>query len=48
MSGLLNDVITGRHKDLVGLCLSIMILVELSVNGRSGFSVEQEGRKMVK
>ena len=33
---------------LLDLCLSIVILVELSVNGRSGFSVEQEGRKMVK
>jgi len=45
MSGLLNDVITGRHNDLAWVVSSSSDLSELSVNGLSGSSVEQEGSK---
>ena len=45
MSGFLNDVITGRHNDLAWFMFISSDLSELSVNGLSGFSVEQEGSK---
>ena len=45
MSGLLNDVITGRHNDLAWVVFSSSDLSELSVNGLCGSSVEQEGSK---
>ena len=50
MSGLLNDVITGRHNDLAWFMFISSDYSELSVNGMAGFfSVEQEGskRKMI-
>ena len=45
ISGLLNDVMTGRHNDLAWFMFISSDLSELSVNGLSGFSVEQEGSK---
>ena len=46
MSGLLNDVITGRHNDLSWFMFISSDYSELSVNGMAGFfSVEQEGSK---
>ena len=45
MSGLLNDVITRRHNDLAWYMFISSDISELSVNGLSDFSVEQEGRK---
>ena len=48
MSGLLNDVITRRHNDLSWFMSINSDLSELSVNGMSGFSIEQEGNKRSK
>ena len=45
MSGLLNEIITGSHNDLGWFMFISSDHSELSVNGMSGFSVEQEGRK---
>ena len=45
MSGLLNDVITRRHNDLAWFMFINSDLSELSINGMSNYSVEQEGSK---
>ena len=45
MSGLLNDVITGRHNDLAWFMFINSDHSKLYVNGMFGFSVQEEGRK---